>query len=361
MGLHEGSFKQRCKELGIDYWRALKRREAGMPEEKIFAEGFVRSQKVTSTAVSVNGVFYPSIKAACDVLKPPASGTTIERWIKGGTSPEDAFARVPNPGYRNGIIYCITHTATGKRYIGLTVQSLERRWKYHLEQAAAGFIKGHASLHAAIREFGADAFTIAKIDSGTTKLGLELKEREWIAALDTLAPAGFNLDPGGVSGGSSAKPQTVDGVRFASTGLAVAYIADKYGISEHAAKKRLLVGRIDVRKPAKPGASLVKSKAYKAWSAIIHGAMNPASKDYQPNVDLHHAWRLFDVFLADVGHPADPESCFARVDKSKGFEPSNCRWMSKSEASQINAAYMKATGRLTGRPARVRSMVQSGR
>lgn len=351
---HANSFKRRCKDTGIDYWRALKRREAGMPEEKIFAEEYVRSQKTTSTAVMVRGVFYPNIRMACAALDPPADERTIARWIRRGMTAEEAFVRVPNPGYRNGIIYCITHVPSGRRYVGLTVQSLERRWTFHREQASAGCIKDGASLHAAIRDFGTDQFDAKKIDSGTTKKDLEAKERQWIERYQAMAPSGFNLNSGGVSGGSNAKPVKWGGKKFESVGAAAEQIAAAKGISLHAAKKRLAVGRVDVRTPARPGESVVKTKAYKAWSAIIHAAINPKSKDYLPGIAVHEPWRQFDDFHADVGDPIEENMCFARLDKSRDFTPVNCRWMTKSEASKINAAYMKATGRLTGRTARSR-------
>jgi hypothetical protein len=58
-------------------------------------------------------------------------------------------------------------------------------------------------------------------------------------------------------------------------------------ISLQAAAKRIQAGRIDVKTPAKRGASLVKTKIYKMWSHIVHGAMNPKSKDYIPGLSLH--------------------------------------------------------------------------
>lgn len=38
--------------------------------------------------------------------------------------------------------------------------------------------------------------------------------------------------------------------------------------------------------------------------------------------------------------------CLSRKDKTKSFCPDNCLWMTKSEASKINAAYMKEKGML---------------
>lgn len=352
---YAGSLKQRFKELGrtvTEYQRALKRRQAGMPDEKVLRSAYVRSEKATTTAVTVHGVEYPNIRVACGALNPPANETTILRWLHEGKTAEEAFCRVPNPGFRNGIIYRITHVASGKSYIGLTVQSLPRRWKFHLEQAASGYIKGNASLHAAIRKFGPNDFEVVSIDRGTTKIDLEAKERHWIATFGTLAPRGFNLHPGGVSGGSNAKPTQYQDTWFPSVLAAATQIAADKGISLAAAKRRLLKGRIEIRTPAKPGQSLVKTKVYKAWSAMVHGSLNPKSKDHLPGVSVNESWRRFDAFLLDVGQTPSGDMCFARIDKSGDFTPENCRWMTKSEASKINAAHMKATGRLTGRPHR---------
>ena len=110
-----------------------------------------------------------------------------------GIAPEEAFSRVPNPGYGEGLVYVVTHGSSGKQYVGITVQSLNRRWEYHLDQARAGHIKNKRSLHAAIRKFGADEFTIEQIDTGSSKGSLEAKERKWIKELGTLIPDGFNI------------------------------------------------------------------------------------------------------------------------------------------------------------------------
>ena len=342
------TFKEKCKALGVDYWRALKRREAGLPEAKIFEEGYVRHTRETNE-ITVFGVIYPNLEEAMRVLQPPASSRTIARWIKEGRSPEEAFAYIPNPGYTNGIIYLITHKVSGKQYVGLTIQTLERRWKYHIEQAAAGHIKGAHSLHATLRACGPDAFEIRQIDEGTTKKDLERKEQHWIERLGTLTPHGFNISRGGVSGGSHRKPTMVDGLRFASVKKAAAYVSETRGISLEAATARLRHNRIDVKTPAKPGESLVKTAVYKAWSRILHGVLNPKSKEYIPGVALHPPWRDFTAFYQDVGPPPAQGMAFTRLDKAKGFYPDNCAWLSKSEASKLNASYMKEKGTLVGR------------
>ncbi|WP_138514633.1 GIY-YIG nuclease family protein [Rhodoferax bucti] len=344
----EGTFKQRCKELGIDYWRALKRRQGGMPDERIQNQGTLRGSREVGP-ITVNNVKYPNIEEAVRSLKPPASSKTIFRWIAKGMTAEDAFTRVPNPGYGNGIIYLVTHLNSGRQYVGITVQTLSRRWQQHLQDAKSGEVKGEESLHAAIRTFGNSAFNIEQIDRGTSKGTLEAKEREWIQCLNTLAPSGFNISPGGTSGGSNPRTTVVDSIQFPSSKAATDYVARTRGITYYAAAARIRQNRIDVKSPPKRGEGIASTSAYKTWSRLIHGVTNSRSKAYIQGVEIYPAWRTFDAFLSDIGHPPQPSMAFARLDKTRGYVPGNCIWMTKSEASKVNAAYMKAAGLLTGR------------
>lgn len=277
-------------------------------------------------------------------MKPPASPNTISRWLKDGISPEEAFQKIPNPGYANGIIYVITNKINSKRYIGLTIQTLDRRWKYHLEQANRGSISDKSSLHAAIRNYGAENFSIEQIDVGTTKGSLEAKEIKWINDFGTLIPNGYNISKGGVSGGSNKKPKVVDGLQFQSVRDASEYVARTRGISLDAAKRRLLTGRIDVQTPSKAGESFVKTKVYRAWSHIIHGTLNSRSRDYIPNVTICERWKNFLEFRKDVSEPTEQNFIFSRLDRNKGFLPENCAWLSKRDFSKIVADFGKRQG-----------------
>lgn len=72
------TFKEKCSDLGVDYWRALKRREAGLSEEKIFEEGYVRNSREINE-IAVFGLKFPNLEEAVRVLSPHASSTTIGR------------------------------------------------------------------------------------------------------------------------------------------------------------------------------------------------------------------------------------------------------------------------------------------
>lgn len=332
----QGTFKQRCAEKGVDYWRALKRRAAGMPDEKIFSDEYVRVDRETDV-VQVFGVEYPNYRAATRALNSPGNTSTIRRWIREGMSPDEAFIRVPNPGVANGFIYLVTQKSTGKKYVGLTVQTPERRWQYHLEQAAQKSIRSQDSLHQAIRNCGSDDFVLKTLDSGVSKKNLERKERKYIAELQTLAPNGFNLTSGGESGGSNKRPTIVDEKLFPGVREAAEYIARTRHISYEAAKGRLRSGHIDAKTPSPAGQAVSKTRAYKAWSAIVHGYCNPKSKCYVKGMAMEQNWLEFKNFLNDVGQPPEDEMSFVRLDKSRGYFEDNCAWLPRSEAARLSA------------------------
>lgn len=340
-GKHQDSFKARCLKLSIDYHRALKRRQAGMTDEHIFAVAYLRGERKVNP-VTVHGTEYPNLEAAVRALDPVASSATIARWIEAGISPEEAFTKIPNPGYANGIIYLVEHIASGTKYVGLTIVPIAERWRRHIEQASMNRIKTHQSLHAAIRKYGPGGFTIKQIDQGKSKSDLEGKERYWIDKLSTLVPQGFNISSGGGSGGAHGRAVVIDDQRFSSVRAAAEYVALTRGITFDAAKGRIRSGRIDARAPSKPGHAISKTKAYKAWSQVIHCTTNPNSRDFIPGVEMHQAWRDFERFLADVGQPPSEGMVFARLDKSMGFTPENCAWISRSQAARLNAQNQKS-------------------
>lgn len=354
-----GSLKEHYGQPDIDcvdtrgYWRALKRRAAGMSKEKIFSAEFVRGLR-RGVLVRVGGTLYPNIEEAARICKPTASTATIGRWLAEGVAPEEAFCRVPNPGYANGFVYLLFNIAEEMGYVGQSVRRFGMRNADHLDAAVSDAIYSDKSVQAAFRRYGVEAFVVVIIDHGTSLIDLGEKERKHIREHGTLAPDGFNISPGGTSGGSNPKPRVIDGIYFRSTGLAALYVAATRGISFAAAKKRIQVGRIDVKTPAKAGQSLVKTAAYKAWSRLIHGVVNPRSKNFVLGLAVCDRWRDFQAFLEDVGQPPHKGMAFTRLDKAQGFYPDNCKWLSKSESSQINAAFMKKNGTLVGNPRRIK-------
>ena len=111
------TFKEKCKALGVDYWRALKRARLGFLKRR-FSRKAMFGIPVTRTRSQFLALSIPIWKKQCGFCNRRASGRTIARWIKEGRSPEEAFAYIPNPGYANGIIYLIMHKAPGNSMLG---------------------------------------------------------------------------------------------------------------------------------------------------------------------------------------------------------------------------------------------------
>jgi hypothetical protein len=90
------------------------------------------------------------------------------------------------------VIYCHTHRASGRKYVGQTSDTLENRWKSHA--------KGHSGAHAfhrAIREYGPDAFDHETLEVVEGHEAGNEAEARWIRTLDCQLPRGFNVLAGG--------------------------------------------------------------------------------------------------------------------------------------------------------------------
>ena len=82
-------------------------------------------------------------------------------------------------------IYKIQHIASGKAYVGRTID-VERRWKEHTRGSKSSYIS------CAIQKHGVDAFDFETIDE-TDEDGVEELERWYIRLHDCVVPRGYNL------------------------------------------------------------------------------------------------------------------------------------------------------------------------
>lgn len=85
------------------------------------------------------------------------------------------------------IVYSITNTVNGKRYIGITTKSLQERWRNHYNQLSCG-------IGPAIKKYGKDNFIIESLDDTASSLD-ELIEKE-IHYISLLKPE-YNRTKGG--------------------------------------------------------------------------------------------------------------------------------------------------------------------
>lgn len=93
-----------------------------------------------------------------------------------------------------GFAYKVT-SPSGKSYVGITMSSVEARWKLHVREACKR--KGRWALHRAIRKYGHEAFVVETLAELPTWSELCLIERELIASHGTHSPSGYNMTIGG--------------------------------------------------------------------------------------------------------------------------------------------------------------------
>jgi hypothetical protein len=87
-----------------------------------------------------------------------------------------------------GVVYKITHKATGKAYVGSTTKTAAERFTQHKAD-------NYSAISKAIKEYGVDSFTVEELAHAETIPELAKLEGEYIQKLNTLAPNGYNGTP----------------------------------------------------------------------------------------------------------------------------------------------------------------------
>jgi hypothetical protein len=109
----EKAFKATCKKAGVDYHRALKRRQAGMSEEQIFNPEYIGDLRKT-TPIIIEGVEYPNVEVLSTILKTHHGSTnstaTIRRRLEAGATTIAELIEVRNLGNKEKGLYIASRT-----------------------------------------------------------------------------------------------------------------------------------------------------------------------------------------------------------------------------------------------------------
>lgn len=94
-------------------------------------------------------------------------------------------------------IYCHTHVESGRKYVGLTSQTMMKRWNRHMYDAM-NMRSGNTHFANAIRKYGKDAFSHEILEKCNSLEDANLTEQKWIGHFNSRNPEkGFNLMKGG--------------------------------------------------------------------------------------------------------------------------------------------------------------------
>ena len=96
-----------------------------------------------------------------------------------------------------GSIYMIRNIKNNKRYIGQSIQPVEKRFRQHIE---AAYLQGRRAyntcLSRAIRKYGADFFELGILANDVPDDDLDIVEAHYIDMYNTVAPNGYNISTG---------------------------------------------------------------------------------------------------------------------------------------------------------------------
>lgn len=97
------------------------------------------------------------------------------------------------------------------------------------------------------------------------------------------------------------------------------------------------------------------SPTYRVWCLVKRRCMNVRAEDYSRygarGVTLCERWMSFETFLEDMGERPSTDHSIDRIDGSRGYEPGNCRWATRTTQNR-NRRRSRFSGKLTMESAR---------
>lgn len=175
-------------------------------------------------------------------------------------------------------VYRIIHTATGRGYVGHSVD-VRARIGHHFTVR-----KSRSPIDCAIRKYGRSQFTWELLERCADKTHAAQREQYWIRHLETKAPRGFNLTDGGDGGLAGMKRPPFS--------------------EAHRAQLRTNLGRkLSAEEQARLSASVSRALKGKPLSAAHKAKLAQAQREHLARVGGHSAEVRAKLAAAHKGKP----------------------------------------------------------
>ncbi len=208
----------------------------------------------------------------------------------------------------------------GKKYIGQTVYSLNKRIKEHLS-FSKNINKRQLHFHRALNKYGIDNFTWEIIAHAPTKLALDKAEIYWIKFLGTME-IGYNHQSGGSSGKLSSA--TKKKLSIANSGRILSEDWKQKISDTRRGQKIAEVTKMKMRKPHRKFSEITKKKMSESRKGIKFSPETCAKMS-----------RVFKGRKAwNKGISMSPEACFKMSESQKKYWSNEENRKNKSEVTR---------------------------
>ena len=140
-------------------------------------------------------------------------------------------------------IYKITNSINGKNYIGQTIQSVERRYRCHINSAMSNNADTH--LARAIRKYGPSAFSYSVIDTADDESELLKKEQKWIKECNSIKNGYNETDATYKCGGNTYMSKSAQDMKIIIEKLRISKLGGRNPSARPVVRVNILTGECD--------------------------------------------------------------------------------------------------------------------